>query len=523
MNRSDVRAHAVGNRSSRFRFRPSVLLEMRFRQLAGAGSFVLLAWTAAALLDGPLLVLGQDVSPVPSSKVERKNLAPVSKENVRVRLPRPVEAKLANGLTVLILEDHRLPHVLSELHLRGAGALFEPENLAGLASATAQMLREGTDQRTSRQIAEELDRLGASVGAGSGFGSVETVFSASGLSENFDAWFGVALDILLHPSFPTAELNQLKERAKVQLRQQRARPRFLAGERFNRAVFGNHPAAVVTSTLESINALTPELLFKWHRERYSPRDAVLAFAGDVSPSELLPRLEKWMADWQNGSGNRRLPANPVPASAGKIYLVDRPNSVQTTLTLGNIAIDRRSEDFVPMVVMNHLLGGGPAGRLFLNLREEKGYTYGAYSGFTAVEYPGPWSAGADVRTEVTEGALTEFLDEIRRIRETQVSEGELAATKRSVVAGFALALEQPARVLAFALTRKFYDLPDDYWETYPAKVAAVTAGDVQRVARKYLNPETMQIVAVGDGGKIKPTLEKFGTVEMYGGDGKRVP
>ena len=173
-----------------------------------------------------------------------------------------------------------------------------------------------------------------------------------------------------------------------------------------------------------------------------------------------------------------------------------------------------------MVVMNHLLGGGPAGRLFLNLREEKGYTYGAYSGFTALEYPGPWSAGADVRSEVTEGALTEFFNEIRRIRETQVGDGELAATKRSVVAGFALALEQPARVLGFALTRKFYNLPDDYWDTYPARVAAVTADDVQRIARKYLNPQTMQIVAVGDGRKIKPILEKFGTVEVYDSDGK---
>jgi predicted Zn-dependent peptidase len=481
-----------------------------------------IALITAVLIACPLFVSGQDSSNTSPSKVERKNKAPVSNEMVHVRLPKPVEATLANGLTVLILEDHRLPHVLAEWHLRGAGALFEPENFSGLASATAHMLREGTDQRTSRQIAEELDRLGASVWAGSGFGSVETVFSASGLSENFDAWFGVALNILLHPIFPAAELNQLKERAKVQLRQQRARPGFLAGERFNRAVFGNHPAAVVTSTLESINALTPDLLLKWHRERYSPRDAVLAFAGDVYPSKLLPKLEKWMAGWQNASGTRKLPPNPVPASASKIYLVDRPHSVQTTLTLGNIAIDRRSEDFVPMVVMNHLVGGGPAGRLFLNLREEKGYTYGAYSGFTAVEYPGPWSAGADVRTEVTEGALTEFFNEIRRIRETQVSEGELAATKRSVVAGFALALEQPARVLGFALTRKFYNLPDDYWETYPAKVAAVTAEDVRRVARKYLDPQTIQIVAVGDARKIKPVLEKFGKVEIYDSDGKPV-
>jgi zinc protease len=462
-------------------------------------------------------------SSAPPSKVERKNKAPLSTETLRVHLPRPIEAKLANGLTVLILEDHRLPNVLTELHLRRAGALFEPDNLSGLASATAQMLREGTHQRSSRQIAEELDRLGASVGAGSSFGSTETVFTASGLSENFDAWFAVALDILLHPSFPAAELNQFKERAKVQLRQQRASSGFLAGERFNRAVFGGHPAAVVAATLESTNALTPDLLTRWHRERYSPQDSLLAIAGDVSPAELIPKLEKSLADWRGRRRSQRMPPNPAPAAARKVYLVERPNSVQTTLTVGNIAIDRRSEDFVPMVVMNHLLGGSAAGRLFLNLREEKGYTYGAYSSFTAVEYPGPWRAGADVRTDVTEGALAELFNEIRRIRESKASEAELAETKRSVVAGFALSLEQPARLLSFALTRKFYNLPDDYWDNYPAKIAAVSADDVQRVARKYLNPEAMQIVAVGDGRKIKPILEKFGALEIYDSDGKRIP
>jgi zinc protease len=476
-----------------------------------------------ALAAGPLSVFGQDSPILPPSKVERKNRAPVSTETLRVRLPQPVEVKLANGLTVLILEDHRLPNVLAQLHLRGAGALFEPETLPGLASATAQMLREGTHKRTSGQIAEELDRLGASVSAGANFGSLETVFSASGLSENFDAWFGVALEVLLFPSFPATELNQLKDRSRVQLRQQRATARFLAGERFNRAVYGSHPAAVVTATLESIDALTPQMLRRWHRERYLPQDSILAIAGDVHSSELLPKLERWLAHWQGARDDRAMPANPVPVSARKVYLVDRPNSVQTTLTVGNIALDRRSEDFIPMVVMNDLLGGGAAGRLFINLREEKGYTYGAYSSFTAVEYPGPWSAGADVRTEVTDGALTELFNEIRRIRDTGVREAELAATKHSLVARFALALEQPARLLGFALTRKLYGLPDDYWDAYPAKIAAVSVEDIQRVARKYLNPDAMQIVAVGDGRKIKPILEKFGTLEVYNSDGKSMP
>ncbi len=168
-----------------------------------------------------------------------------------------------------------------------------------------------------------------------------------------------------------------------------------------------------------------------------------------------------------------------------------------------------------MVVMNRLLGGGPAARLFLNLREEKGYTYGIYSNFAAVGYPGPWRVSGNVRSEVTGSALAEIFNEIHRIRETEVGEAELEENKRSVVASFALSLEQPAQVLDFTITRKIYNLPDDYWDTYPARVMAVTPQDVQQVARKYLNPESMQLVAVGGLRKIKPMLEKHGPVQVY--------
>jgi len=153
--------------------------------------------------------------------------------------------------------------------------------------------------------------------------------------------------------------------------------------------------------------------------------------------------------------------------------------------------------------------------LFLNLREEKGYTYGVYSDFSALHYPGPWRAGGNMRTEVTDGALEEFFHEFRRIREEPVSAAELEPSKRSIVASFALSLEQPARALGFAITLKRYHLPADYWDRYPAKIMAVSAADVQRVARKYLDPEAMQVVAVGDAAKIEPILAKYGKVEVF--------
>ena len=472
----------------------------------------------------PALVYGQEaIANSAANKVERKNRAPVSREILRVAIPKPVATTLPNGVRVLILEDHRFPTVSVQLHINGAGALFEPPELPGLAHVTAQMLREGTKGRTSKELAEEIERLGATIGATSAFGSTEAVVSASGLSENFDAWFKLTTEVLLDPTFPAEELAALKKRLQAQLRQQRAAPSFLARERFNRVLFGNHPAAVITATPQSVDSFTPEILARWHRESYAPQNGLLAIAGDVRPSQLIPKLQQWLGHWQSSSLKPVLPANPVPAQGRNVYLVDRPGSVQTTIALGNIAIDRRSSDYIPMVVLNHILGGGPAARLFLNLREEKGYTYGVYSDFTAVEYPGPWSAGGNMRTEVTADALTEFFSEIRRIRDEKVTEAELAAAQRAITASFALSLEQPSRILSFAVTREIYRLPDDYWESYPAKIMQVSAEGVQRVARKYLDPDKMQLVAVGDGSKIRTALEKYGPVAVYDNNGNPAP
>ena len=191
--------------------------------------------------------------------------------------------------------------------------------------------------------------------------------------------------------------------------------------------------------------------------------------------------------------------------------------------MGNVVLDRKHPDYIPLTVMNDVLGGSAAARLFINLREEKGYTYGAYSSFSALKYPGAWSAYADVRTEVTDGAMTEFLEEIRRIREEKVPEVELEEVKRSIVAGFALSLERPSGLLRYSTIREIYEFGDDYWDRYPAQIMAVTADDVGRMAEKYLNPDALQIIAVGDASQIREVMEKYGPVEMYDTEGNVVP
>ena len=458
----------------------------------------------------------------------RLNKAPISNEVVRVHIPKPVKATLTNGVRVLVLEDHRFPTVTAELVINGAGPLFDPASAPGTASLMAQLMRQGTATRNSKQLAEEIDALGANINLGTnvalaggmGASSPELSLTASGLSDNFDQWFAIAADILLHPSFPADELDQIKQRTLVQLRQQRSNPQFLAQERFAKALYGDaHPAAVLAPTAASVGAATPDALRAFYRERVTPQNAILAIAGDVKAAEVTAKLNKWLADWKKTDLKVALPEVPAAQTSTKLFLVDRPGSVQTNLVLGNLAIERRDPDYVPLQVMNDILGGSAAARLFMNLREDKGYTYGAYSRVQAQQYRGAIVANSEVRSDVTQGAVTEFFNEFRRVADEAVSAEELQKSKRSMVAQFALSMERPASILNFALTSERYGFADDYWDKYPDHIMAVTSADVQRVAKKYLNPAAVQIVAVADAGKVKPMLEKWGSVTLFAADG----
>lgn len=491
---------------------------MRKREFVIAATLILPVF---GLAQAPPQDAATGAKAAPISKIDRKRKAPVSEDVLRVHLPKAKEMTLDDGLRILLIEDHRIPTVTLSLAIQGAGGIYDPTDMPGLASFTATMLKEGTATRNSKQIAEQLDRLGASVFTSAGFSSDSANVNISGLSDNMPQWMTLAADIILHPSFPADELAKLKQRQKAQLQQQRSSPNFLVNERFSKAVFGDHPASRTSPTVASIDAITPELLQKWHKQTYVPQNAILGVAGDITADALL-KLLGTLPPWERTDYKITAIAATKPVTTKKIYVVDRPGSVQTEIYLGNIAVSRTDPDYIPMTVMNRIVGGGPAARLFINLREEKGYTYGAYSRLDARKWAGPWIAFASMRTDATEGAMTEFLKEIRRIREEPVPESELEEDKRSVVASFALSLENPAELLTYAMTQKLYGLPDDYWDTYPSKITHVTAEQVQREARKYLDPDTLQIVAVGDSSKIKPVLEKLGTVEVYDTQGNRL-
>lgn len=451
-----------------------------------------------------------------------KGKAPVNKNVLKITFPRPKEFTLSTGLQVLVMEDRRLPTVLYQVRLP-SGGFVEPANLPGLSSYVADLLKEGAGSRNSEQIAQSLDAMGASFFASAGYGQNVTNVGVSGLSEYSDELLSLFHDLLLVPTFPADELEKYRQRELAGLAQKRATPGFLANERMMEVLFPGHPLRITGPTEQALKALTRDDLVRFHQQFYAPKGAVLAVSGDVNPKELIPKLEKIFGAWKSTPAS----APPLPeiklATQRTVHLVNRPGSVQTNLIMGNVGISRTDPDFIPVTVMNMILGAGSSSRLFMILREEKGYTYGAYSSFQMNELPGPWNANAEVRTEVTEAALGEFITQLTRIRSEPVTERELEDAKRALTARFALSLERSQALTGRALELKRYGLPADYWDKYPDMVQKVTAAEVQRVAQKYLNPETMQIIAVGDGAKIKEGLAKVGPVVEYDTEGKRQP
>ena len=473
------------------------------------------------LAAGIALVAQQAPPQATTQAVVLKGKAPVSNEVLKVKLPRPAEAQLANGAHLMVLEDHRAPQITFSIAMPGGGGYYDPADMIGRASATAALMREGTTTRTSAQISEQLETMAASVNAGAGLTSVDATLSGSSLTENFQATLALAADVLLHPTFAPDELARYKERMKPGLLQQRTSPNFLGTELYQRLVYGAHPASRISPTADSIDRLTHDALVEWHKTRYVPDHALIAVSGDITLADAKRAFETALASWQKSDATVPAVAEPAAMGAGHVSFIVRPGSVQTTLMVGTQAIARTDPDYDAFQVMNKVLGGGPTGRLFTHLREEKGYTYGAGSALNAARWRGDWLASMDVRAEVTAPAMTDLMAEIARMRDEAIPQKDFDNARRALIATFALGLESPAAVLSNYVTLYWYKLPADYWDKYPERINAVTQAQALAVAKKYLDPSRLQIVAVGDA-KVADAFKAFGTVEMFDANGKPI-
>lgn len=459
----------------------------------------------------------------PSNKaVVIKGKAPVSGHVLRVKLPRPQQATLPNGLHLMVLEDRRVPRISVQLLIPGAGGYYDPVDLPGLGNVTAAMMREGTITRSSAQLSEELETIAATLTITAGMSGTEATVAGSCLTEHADTLFEILADVLLNPSFPEDELVRYKQRTRAGLIQQRSSPGFLGAEMFAKVMYGGHPAGRLSLTTESLDKITSKALSDFHRAHYAPDHAALAIAGDTSLSEARKLVDAKLGGWKKAGMAKPSVTDPPPLGSARVSFVARPNSVQTNLVVGTQAIERTNPDYDVLQIMNKVIGGGATGRLFIILREEKGYTYGAYSGLSAGQWRGTWQANTEVRTEVTQPALRDLLAEITRLRTEPVPEKEFRDQKRSMIGSFALSLENPQQMLGYFVTSWRYRFPADYWDKYPDRITAVTQAQVQAAAKKYLDPARLRIIAVGEPTKVGEILKGFGPVDTHDTEGRPV-
>jgi predicted Zn-dependent peptidase len=324
-------------------------------------------------------------------------------------------------------------------------------------------------------------------------------------------------------------LEKYKQRELSDLEQERSQPFQLAEERLQQAIYQDFPASITLPTPDSIKATTPARLKDFHDRYYVPSNAILIVVGDVKADEFVEMTRKYFGDW---SGQPVPPpdwSNLPPPAPAKIYLVDRPDSVQSNILAGDFGAMRSDPEFIGFRVANRVLGGGPQARLFLNLREAHGYTYGAYSRFQVGKYRMTWSANTEVRNAVTDGSMEQLMLELKRIRNEKVPEAELNEARHSLIASFALSLEQPQELLSNWLTVQDEGLPMDYWDRLPTRIAQTTADAAQAAARKYIDLDHLQIICVADPKQpgndqkqaIRDVLKKYGTVEVYDTNGKK--
>jgi predicted Zn-dependent peptidase len=422
----------------------------------------------------------------------------------QLNLP-PIQKKaLSNGLAVWLIESHEVPLVQVNL-LVLAGASDDPAGKFGLASLTAAMLDEGAGSRSSLEIADAVDYLGAALTTSASADATAVRLNVP--TSHFTDALPIMADVALRPTFPQQDLERIRQERLTSLLQAQDDPQSIAALAFARTVFGPaHRFGTGTiGTRSTLKAFTVDDLRSFHSTYYSPANAALIVAGDVQADGVLPMLEKQFGGWK-AAAPKRIPVPVAPQlTRRQIYIVDKPGAAQSQIRIGWVGVSRSSPDYFPIVALNTILGGSFSSRLNQNLRETHGYAYVAGSAFDMRVSPGPFYAAAGVQTDKTADALREFFNELDRIPKPIPPE-ELTRGKNYVALGFPSGFETIGDLSQRVEELIVYKLPDDYFQNYIKNVEAVSAADVQPVAAKYIQPQKFAVVVVGDGKTIEPGI-----------------
>jgi zinc protease len=430
-------------------------------------------------------------------------------------IPPVVERTLPNGLRVLVVEHHELP-IVDVILLVRTGVEAEPVARSGLGTLAASLLDEGTTTRSALQIADQQAFLGVTLSTGSGWDASQVSLHTP--TAQLDSALALMADVVLRPSFPPKELERLREERLTTLIQLRDRAPAIADRIYQSILFGSkHPyGQSSTGTEASVRAIVGEDVAQFHGTYYRPNNTSVIVVGDVTPEDIEQRLTRAFGAWERGV----IPAQSYPetpaATQTTIHLVHKAGAPQSSFRIGAIGVPRSSPDYFPLLVANTLLGGTFTSRLMQNLRETRGFTYGASSSFDMRREAGPFTARAEIVAAKSDSALLEFMKELRAIRDT-VPLTELEKAKQYLQLQLPGAFETTTGIANQLARLVTYDLPLDYFDTYSERIGKVTQADVQRVAQRYIDPARMAIVIVGDRGTVEPGLRatQVGKIELH--------
>jgi predicted Zn-dependent peptidase len=425
-------------------------------------------------------------------------------------IPAPKIAKqtLANGLQVWVVERDGVPRVDYVLAVRGAGYTADDKDHPGFANLMAGLLNEGTTSRDSRAIAEAAQGMGGSVAASTTVDGM--LVSANAVTSRAGDMLALLAEVARHPSFPAKEVALAKANALQSLKVQEATPGFRAERAIAKAVYGDHPYGRVQPTAESISSTTDAMFKNEHARRFRPDQALLVITGRIKQADAMAMAKQAFGDWKaEGAALPATPPAPVSAKPQRI-LLERNGSVQSTIRLGSPGIAATTPDFVPMRLASTIVGGGFSSRVNLNLREEKGYTYGASAGARVNREGGSIIGGADVRNAVSGAALTEFFHEYKRLGTELVPQEEMAMNKRYVAGGYLISNQMQRAVANTLATNWLIGLPAEFLGNYVPLIQKVTPEQVRAIGKKYFAPENQSIVVVGDKAQVGEQLKTFG-------------
>ncbi|HEY8403952.1 MAG TPA: pitrilysin family protein [Flavobacteriales bacterium] len=442
-----------------------------------------------------------------ASKVDR-SVAPAPGPAPSIKIGQYQLFQLENGMKVIVVENHKLPRVSYSINFKKDP--IQQGDKAGYEELAGTMLQYGTKTKSKAEIDESVDYMGASLSTSS------SRVSGSCLKKHNENFLALMSDVVLNPSFPQDEFDKLKKQQLSALASEKTSPNSISSKLANSLNYGRkHPYGEIV-TEETVNNITRDDLVSYYNSYFKPNIATLIVVGDITAEEAKAQAEKYFGSWKPGNISPRTYQQPQAPAQNRVAFVPVTGAVQSVIDI-TYPIDLRpgTQDAIVASVLNNILGGsGFQTRLMQNLREDKAYTYGAYSSIDPDEYVGYFSASASVRNAVTDSAITQFLYEMQRLVEEPVDDATLQTVKNILTGSFSRSLERPQTIANFAYNIEKYNLPKDYYETYLQKLNAITPADIQALAKRIIKPNNAYITVVGNR-EVIPALEQFGKVEIY--------